>query len=190
MIALAEYAAAALALVGVYMATREYVSSWPVLLASIALYFLVFWVNGLYAYAWLQAFFFVNSSAGWWQWLKGGAEGDRLRVTPLTPRQGWAWVGFTAAASLFIWYLLDAREPTPRLLEAIATAASVVATWLQIRKKLETWLFWVFVNVVSVWLFAVDALYPTMVLYVIFIGLATNGYFQWRTSYRNDHGLA
>jgi len=184
MLALVEYAAAGIALLGVIMATREYVSSWPVLLVSIALYFWVFWANGLHAYAWLQAFFFVNCSVGWWQWLKGGDRGGMLRVTYLSSFQRWGWVLFTAVASLGIWVLLEGRAPVPRALEAIATAASVVATWLQVRKKLETWVFWVFVNVISVWLFALDALYPTMVLYVIFIGVASDGFRQWRNSYR------
>lgn len=179
-----EYAAAGSALLGVYMATREYVSSWPVLLVSIALYFWVFWVNGLFAYAWLQAFFFVNCSVGWWQWLRGGEQGGMLRVSLLTSTQRWAWGAFTVLASIGIWVALADRAPTPRALEAVATAASIVATWLQIRKKLETWVYWVFVNVVSVWLFAIDALYPTMVLYVIFIGVASDGFRQWRNSYR------
>jgi nicotinamide mononucleotide transporter len=52
------------------------------------------------------------------------------------------------------------------------------------KKKLESWLFWILVDVLAVGVYYVKHLYPTTILYAIFLGLAATGFFSWLGAWR------
>jgi len=64
--------------------------------------------------------------------------------------------------------------------DALTTALSIVATWMLAQKKIEHWLLWVLVDVLSIGLFIVKELYPTTVLFAVYAVLAIYGYLEWR----------
>jgi nicotinamide mononucleotide transporter len=77
--------------------------------------------------------------------------------------------------------LTDAAVPYG---DAFTTTASLVAMWLQVEKKVESWAFWIAVDVMAVGIYSYKGLYPTTGLYVIFLILSIMGWRQWRSSYR------
>jgi nicotinamide mononucleotide transporter len=176
-----EVVAFALALVMVALNIRVSPWAWPFAIASSALYGWLFWHVGLFGEAGLQGFFIAMGFWGWWQWLRGTAgDGQALRVRPLgTPGR----LGVLAALAL-AWpalglYLDRATTSTVPWWDALPTAASVIGQWLLGRKYLETWPTWLAVNVVSVGLFAVKALWLTAILYAIFAVLSVVGWRAW-----------
>ena len=66
--------------------------------------------------------------------------------------------------------------------DATVTAFSLVAQWLLAQKVLENWLIWIAVDVLYVGIFVFRQLYPSAVLYGIFLFLATQGYLEWKKS--------
>ena len=57
---------------------------------------------------------------------------------------------------------------------------SVAAQYLDARKKLESWWLWIIVNIFSAfYLYPRQHLYPTAALYVVFLGIAVYGLWQW-----------
>jgi nicotinamide mononucleotide transporter len=177
-----ELVAAALALVMVGCNMREIHWGWPLAIASSILYFFVFWRSKLYGDASLQIFFAVVAFWGWFQWLRGRrGDGAPLRVGRLTTRQQLATV-LTAAllwplTALFLIRFTDTDVPW---WDAFPTAVSLVGQFLLGRKYIENWLVWIVVNVVSVGLFAYKGLWPTVVLYTVFIVLSVLGWRAWR----------
>jgi nicotinamide mononucleotide transporter len=75
--------------------------------------------------------------------------------------------------------LTDASLP---FMDSILTSFSIVAQWMQTRKKLEAWLVWLAVDVFYVGMFLYKGLYPTAGLYAVFLYLAVLGYLEWRRS--------
>ena len=61
-------------------------------------------------------------------------------------------------------------------------AMSLAAMWLTARKKIENWMIWFVVNVISVALYALQGLGGYATLYAIYIGMAVWGYVTWRRS--------
>jgi len=64
------------------------------------------------------------------------------------------------------------------------TVASLIAQWLMARKKLESWLFWIAVDVAAIgiyWSWS-KGLLLTSGLYAAFLVLAIVGLFAWRGS--------
>ena len=154
---------------------------WPLAIVSSLLYFALFWNSRLYGDASLQVFFAVVALWGWWQWLRGTAEGGAaLRVRWLAPRARWALVAALAlawpATGLFLQHYTDTDVPW---WDAFPTAASVIGQWLLGRKYVENWAVWIVVNVVSVALFAYKGLWLTVLLYLVFIGMSVAGWRAW-----------
>jgi nicotinamide mononucleotide transporter len=58
--------------------------------------------------------------------------------------------------------------------------ASILATFLLAKKRIETWILWIVVDVVSVVLYLIKGVYFLSLEYVVFLGLATYGLLQWR----------
>ncbi len=159
--------------------------AWPLAITSSLLYGLVFAESALYGQAALQLVFIALAGWGWWQWLRGG-QGQVLHVRSMTARQRALAAAFALAGWPLLGLLLqagtDSRVP---FLDALPTTASLVAVVLLGRKFVENWPAWVFVNIVSVALFASQSLWPTTLLYVLFTIMALAGWRAWR---RIEHG--
>ena len=52
--------------------------------------------------------------------------------------------------------------------------------YLLTRKRLENWLLWILVDLIYVPVLWYKELYPTGLLYALYLGLAAYGYWQWR----------
>ena len=178
-----ELVAAAIGLVAVWLVVREHVWSWPIGAVQVALYIYIFAGAQLYADAGLQAIYFVLQFYGWYQWLHGGAHHDRLRVSRVTPRVlalslGTGALGTVALGSLLARYT---DQALPYWDSGIA-AFSLVAQWMLAKKLIENWVFWFVIDVVAVGVYLNRGLYPTSVLYFVYLGLAIAGWRSWHRS--------
>ena len=62
---------------------------------------------------------------------------------------------------------------------------SLIAQWLMAKKKLESWLIWITVDVLCVGVYLVKGLYPTTILYGVFLILASMGFWAWNKDRRS-----
>ena len=177
-----ELAAFALSLWMVACNLRVNPLAWPLAITASLLYGVLFAQSKLYGEASLQLLFIVLAAWGWRQWLRGtGDDGQALRVQRLTPLQRLQVAGLTLAAwPLFGLLLQLGTDSDVPYLDALPTVASVTGQLLLGRKRVENWAVWLFVNVVSVGLFAYKALWLTVALYAIFAGLSVVGWRAWR----------
>ena len=155
---------------------------WPLAMVSSLLYGLLFMQSKLYGEAGLQLLFIALAGWGWWQWLRGtGDDGRALRVSRMSSRSR----ASAALATLAAWPLLGlllkhATDSDVPFLDALPTVASVTGQILLARKRVENWAVWLFVNVVSVGLFAYKGLWLTVVLYSLFAALSVVGLRAWQ----------
>jgi nicotinamide mononucleotide transporter len=154
---------------------------WPLAIVSSLLYAMLFANSKLYGEASLQLFFVVVAGWGWWQWLRGrAADGTALKVHRMTRRQ----VATVAALTLAAWPALAAvlarfTDSDVPWLDALPTVGSIAGQFLLGRKLVENWPVWLAVNVVSVGLFSVKALWLTVALYAVFALLSIAGWRSW-----------
>ncbi len=59
---------------------------------------------------------------------------------------------------------------------------SLAAMWLTARKKIENWIFWFVIDVVSVAVYWVQGLPLYALLYVIYLAMAVAGWLAWKRS--------
>jgi nicotinamide mononucleotide transporter len=167
----------------VWLVTRQNIWSWPLGVLNAVFYMIVFARTGLYSDTGLQVVYFTLSLYGWWHWWRGGPDRAPV-VVRRTPR---SLALLLAGIALVTWVTLatiTSRIPGAALpwLDSILVAISLVAMWMMTRKLLENWLLWIAVDVVYIGLFINRGLPLTAVLYTVFLGLATLGFFQWRKS--------
>lgn len=187
-----------LGVIGVGLMIRQNILGWPVGLVQVSVYAWVFFDARLYSDAILQVAFFLIQAYGWWHWWRGngaraaspatdprsGVAGpSALPVTQLAPA---ATAGAVAAGALLTagWGMFMHRTTDAALpyWDAFILIFSLIAQWLQARKKLECWPGWLLVNTVAIGVYWVNDLRLTAGLYVIFWLMALWGWREWRRS--------
>ncbi|MFC7241235.1 nicotinamide riboside transporter PnuC [Catellatospora aurea] len=169
----------------VWLLVRQNVANWAVGILNVVLLGVVFVTYGLYADASLQVVYVALGLLGWWQWLRGGERGGRLEVSRTT-RAEWTVLAVAGvAATAGLWLLLDrVTDSTVPLPDALTTVLSLVATYLQTRKKLESWWIWIIADLFYIPLYLYKDLWLTGALYVVFLGLCVAGLLAWQNALR------
>ncbi|MFD6395301.1 nicotinamide riboside transporter PnuC [Nocardia sp. NPDC060249] len=165
----------------VWLVARQHIANWPIGIANNVFFILLFTQAGLFADAGLQLVFIALAGYGWWTWVHGSS-----RVAPLPVRRTTRveWIVLAAGGVLgtaAITVLLDtATESTVPLWDALTTALSLMATYGQCRKRLESWWLWIAADIVYIPLYAYKGLFLTALLYLGFLALCVRGLIAWR----------
>ncbi|WP_158896737.1 MULTISPECIES: nicotinamide riboside transporter PnuC [unclassified Pseudomonas] len=176
-----ELLAAVLGVIAVWLTVRQNIWAWPIGLVMVVLYAWIFLDVKLYSDMLLQCIYAVLQLYGWWQWLRGGQQHQGRVVSSLAARPLLVGLGVGALGSLALGYLMgthtDAALPW---LDAALTGFSLVAQFWMAQKRLQCWVLWFVLDVIYVGLFYYKGLYPTAILYAVFVGLAAYGWLDWR----------
>jgi nicotinamide mononucleotide transporter len=180
-----EGIAVVLALAYLLLAARESLWCWYCAFVSSALYVVVLWDARLLTESVLSAFYVVMAVVGWYQWRYGGAAHEGVRIVSLRWWQhlvllavllvlaalnGWAMQRWTSAA----WPFVD----------SFITWGSVLTTVLVVRKVLENWLYWLLLDGLAMVVYIDRGLYPTAILFALYLVIVVFGYVKWRREYR------
>ncbi|RZZ90735.1 nicotinamide riboside transporter PnuC [Pseudoxanthomonas winnipegensis] len=176
-----EWIGAAVSVAAVWLAARRHMLGWPVGLASVALYALVFVDARLYSDALLQVAFAGFIVYGWRRWKANLDDDGLVRVAALAPGAALRDLGLGALGALLLGFCMhrytDAALPW---LDAALTAFSLVAQWWQGRRHVAAWWLWIVLDLIYVGLYLFKSLEVTAALYLGFVGLAVMGLRQWR----------
>ena len=178
-----EIVAAVVTAVSIWLAARENVWYYPTGIVSVVLYGWIFFDARLYAEAGLQVVWLALMIYGWHEWLYGGRQRTALRVSR-TPARAWPLVLVSGVVMAALIAFVQARyttNPAP-LVDSSIAAFSIVAQAMTAKKWLESWLFWIVINVFAVALYVDRGLYPTAVLYGVLFVLGIKGFVAWRRS--------
>jgi len=176
-----EIIAALLGVANITLLVRRSIWNYPFGIASVALYVVVFRDSLLYSDALLQVFFFVVQIYGWWNWYRARDAEGLAKVEVLSNRVRVIWLAVIVAMTLVEGtYLARYTRDAAPWMDANTTAISVVAQYLLSVRKIENWVLWIVTDVVQIGLYAWKGLYPTTVLYTIFLILSIVGLVEWR----------
>lgn len=175
----------------VWLLGRERVSNWPMGILQVTAYLFLFWDAGLYADSLLQVVYIALGVAGWANWLRRGPEGRVVVIRRTRPIE---WVGLAAAGvagTIAVWWVLtEHTDSTVAWADSLTTVLSLLATYGQVIKLLESWWIWIAADLIYIPLYFAKGLWLTAVLYTIFLGLCIEGLRQWVRLQREQSGLA
>ncbi len=185
-----EYFGVITGLLYLFLEIRQRNIMWVVGLLTSLVYVLVFFFAKIYADMGLQVYYVGISIYGLYQWTRkgrgthagdAGGASDRILYTRLNIPLFTMIIGVLAVVFAVLWHILRRFTDSPIPVgDAFTTAVGIVATWMLARRIIEHWIFWVIVNLVSVYLYYLRGLYPTMLLYFCYAALAVVGYRNWR----------
>jgi nicotinamide mononucleotide transporter len=181
-----EALAAGLGLVYLVLVIFQRRAAWLAALASTALYLYVFYGARLYMQAVLQLYYIGIAVYGWYAWRRapGGAELPVTRAPLALQLAGLAAV-LVASAATAAWLARETGSAEPAL-DSLTTWASVFATWLVARKKIDNWAWWLVTDALIVVLCWRGRLYASMILYGLYLGLVAMGWWRWWLDYKQQ----
>lgn len=164
---------------------RQNLWAWPLGVAYVFVSVSVLWEARLYANLALHVLGFLPLNLyGWYYWVFGPDTGDASVPVTTTPRA--TLLGLLAASAvatvtlgaLFAAYT-DAALP---YWDNGLFVGSLLAMWLTARKKIENWLVWLVVDVVSVGVYWLQGLPLYAGLYFVYVAMAVAGWRTWQRS--------
>lgn len=168
-------------LLSVWLTQRMHIANWPVGLVNVACFSVLFLEARLYADALLQVAFFLLGIYGWWSWSRGRRAGAELPATRATQRELVAVLVLGVACTWGVRQVLLAWTDSPAPLpDATILVLSLLATWLQALRRIESWLLWITVDLVSIPLYHSRGLPLTALLFFIFLLLCIAGLVSWK----------
>ena len=111
-----------------------------------------------------------------------GGQGDvKLPVTHLHFKTGLVLTIVFVLLYFLLWFILSrfTDSPVPEA-DSFITSLSIVATWMLARKIYEHWYLWIIVNTASAILFITRGLYPTVILYSVYLVMSFIGIRAWK----------
>lgn len=130
----------------------------------------------------LQFSYVVAAVYGWWSWSREEG-GER-------PIGIWHWQGHVLVLGCCLLVSLGlARLLTSSAFpftDSLVTCVGLFATWMVARVYLENWLYWLAVDAVSVYLYFVQGLVVSSLLFVIYLVIASVGFATWLKKYRQQ----
>ncbi|MBE8986934.1 nicotinamide riboside transporter PnuC [Nostoc sp. LEGE 12450] len=179
-----------------WLISQRKILTWPVGIVSVLLYMALFYQIRLYSDMLEQIYYLVVSIYGWWRWsIPDSGKVLQIRYSP--PRKIVLIAAITVAISFAtgalmsqIHLLLPAiflEKASFPYLDALTTIMSFTAMSLMVQKRIESWYYWIIVDVIGIWLYYVKEVKFIAFLYVILLLIAINGSISWlKTAKRQD----
>ena len=136
----------------------------------------------------INAYYFIMSIYGWYFWLKG----TNNTVSPISKVSKTdirivvlLFISSAAFVSL-VYTFFDKWETIVSYIDILTTAIFFAAMWLMAKRKVESWIFWIVGNIISVPLYLHKGLAFTSIQYFIFTVIAIAGYIKWKELYNKQ----
>ncbi len=143
----------------------------------------VFFVQGLYASAILNVYYFVIAFWGLFQWKKdSAATGDSgsIHLNKLSPGTVWVSLALFIAGTANLTFIMEHFGDSMSVLDASVTMLSAIATWWLGKSYLQQWFLWIAANALTFIMCLHQNLYLLSILYAVYVLSAVFGYFHWK----------
>jgi nicotinamide mononucleotide transporter len=181
-----EFLAVITALAYVVFASQGSLWCWPAAMISTLLYTYIFYDVYLWSDSALQVYYFAMAIYGWWNWSRHiyGEESQEIEIVEYDLYYHLVAITALSVISLIVGYFMANYTPSHfPYLDAATTVFAIFATYLVAKRVLENWLYWIVIDLVSIYLYQAKSLAPTAVLFGLYVILASYAYFQWRKMY-------
>ena len=131
----------------------------------------------------MNIYYSLMSIYGWWNWSRIQNDKYLLKITRFSKND----LGLTVFLFLltvtitYAVYTFNLTEiKIPNYIDMFTSGLFFTAMWLMANKKLESWIFWIIGDIITVPLYAYRGLGMLSLQYIIFTILAIQGYIEWK----------
>ena len=138
----------------------------------------------------INAYFFSMSIYGWYFWSRKKDEVFVNQVSTIN-RNEIKYLFILAISSLifiyFVYDFFDKWNNWTAYVDNVTTAIFFIAMWLMAKRKVESWIFWIIGDLITVPLYFYKGLTISSLQYIIFLILAVLGYISWKKILDKNH---
>lgn len=137
----------------------------------------------------INFYFVIMSIYGWYYWTQK-KEGKVIHNVSRVTVNEYYFSIIIAVISLISIYLVydffDKWNSWTAYVDSITTAIFFIAMWLMARRKVESWIFWIIGDLITIPLYFSKGLTISSIQYLIFLILAILGYISWKKILNNS----
>lgn len=175
-------------LASVWFAAKNNIWVFPTGIINVLIYIYICQKHGLYADMGINAFYFIMSVYGWYNWTHNKGEKVDLPITRASTAQniiiGTLIVLFFIILRYVLIHFTDSQVPN---IDSLTTSIFLVAMWLMAKKKIENWTLWIVGDLITIPLYFYKDLTLTSIQYLIFLAIAIKGYRSWNKQLISKH---
>lgn len=173
-----ELIAVIFSLISVMLTIKVSKYCWYFGIIGVIFYMIVFYQSKLWGNFGLQFIFLLQNIIGIINW----SINDIKKVSYVNNR----WKLIFPPIFLYPIFFIISKNSSMPICDSIITLFSIIATYLLIYKKIESWIYWLIVDIISVYMFYKSELYLSTALYFIFMITATIGLINWVKLEKNE----
>ena len=131
----------------------------------------------------INGYFVIMSIYGWFYWSRKRDEVFINNISILEKKEYIQMVLLVLGSIIFIYLVyvqFDKWNSWIAYVDNITTAIFFVAMWLMAKRKIESWIFWVIGDLITVPLYFYKGLTISSLQYLIFTVIAILGYLSWK----------
>ncbi len=175
-------------LLSVWYGAKNNIRIWYLGFINVIAFGIIFFQINLYADMLLQVFYFIATVYGLYKWNDKTNEDGAIQL--LSSKE--YLVSAIAMIQLFLllsWFtryfphLFEAQKipfSSYPIIDSFLSAASVIATILMARRKLESWIMWIAIDAASVLLYLKKEVFLIAIEFGVFTALAVYGFISWK----------
>ena len=179
-----EVFAVVLAIAYVWLAAKANRWCWPCGFASTAVYTVLFWSVSLPFQSALNGYYMLMAIYGWWHW-KNQQNDVELPFSTWSGKAHLMWILGLAVAS---WLLAQGAThwfvSQQVYLYATVLVFSLFATYLMAQKIPQHWLYWIVIDLAAGYLYWLQGLYLTGLLFYSYFLFSIYGYYQLQRQWK------
>ena len=161
----------------VILAAKENILCWWAAAISVSLYIYICFSAQLYPETGLQVFYLCMAFYGYYNWSK---KEQSLQIIEWSISKHLFILAIgTILTFLMGFYFTTYTNAKMPIVDSFTTVFSVFATYMVAKKILGNWLYWIVIDIVSVYLYFSRDLHLTALLFMVYTIIAIFGYFSW-----------
>lgn len=165
----------------VVLIIKEQKIAWPLGIIGSFLSVYLFIATQLYSEAILYLYYVFMGFYGWFIWSRASQGTLPIVRWNITKHVFAILVAVIATGAL--GYFFDTKtDAAMPYADAFSTAFSFLATYLEAKKIISTWYFWIILNTFSIWLYWSRGLEVYALLMIVYAVLSVVGLLTWRKS--------
>ena len=177
-------------LLSVWYARNENIWVFPTGLINVGLYVYIFFGTKLYANMGINFYFVIMSIYGWYNWARVDENKKHIPITRCTRNEYLQNFGIFTISFIGLYFLLkNSTDSVFPIGDSLTSALYIVGMWLQTRKKIENWTFWIIADFMAIPLCLYSGLIFSAFQFAVFLFIAISGYFEWKKKLITNYEL-
>lgn len=169
-----ESIAVTFSLLSVYFTVKNKIIAWPFGIVGILFYALYYYNIGVIGNTFLQFPFLIQSIYGWYNW-----KNINKKITKIGYSNAINYSFYTVLSFLLLYSMFIYADDNYPFFDSLTTSLSLMAMTLLAYRKLESWYYWITVDILYVIFFIYIDSYLSAITYFIFLILAIIGLKKW-----------